>query len=105
MERLLVLKQRKGLCIPGDNLGSHHIGGLAILSTLATVKSHKLSLRNDDSNVCGLQRTPERYDSAVQADGQDSKGITVKCSTYQLHVSVFNTLKHFHFCQPAFPPC
>lgn len=51
--------------------------------------------------MCGPQRTPESYDSAVgdlqAGDSQDIKGIKVK--------SVFNALKSFHVCQPGLPPC
>jgi len=54
--------------------------------------------QNNDPNVCGPQRTPERYNSVVlDLQAQDNKGIKGN--------SVFNTLKSFHVCQPGLPPC
>lgn len=55
---------------------------------------------NDNPNVCGPQRNPGSYNSAVgnpQVGGCRRKGIKVK--------SVFNALKHFHVRQPGVPPC
>jgi len=57
-----------------------------------------LCFQNNDPNVCGPQRTPERYNSVVlDLQAQDNKGIKGN--------SVFNTLKSFHVCQPGLPPC
>lgn len=66
-----------------------------------TVKSHEVSFKIMIPNVCGPQRTPEAYDSAINdltsEDGEVDKGIKVN--------SVFNALKSFHVCQPGLPPC
>lgn len=75
---------------------------LVVLSTFAgTVKSHKVSFQSDDPNVCGPQRTPQGYDSAVAdlqvEDSQHIKGIKAN--------SVFNALTSFHVCKPGLPPC
>lgn len=93
-------------CIAGDNLGSHTIGGFTENFSTSEYfcrycEITRREFQSDDPNVCGPQRTPERYDSAVgdlQAeDRRHSKGIKVN--------SVFNALKSFHVCQPGLPPC
>ncbi|XP_035982662.1 uncharacterized protein LOC118557207 [Fundulus heteroclitus] len=69
-------------CIAGDNLGSHSIGGFTENFSHSQYfcrycEITRSEFQNDDPNVCGPQRTPESYDSALlQAeDGQGSKGI------------------------------
>ena len=90
-------------CIAGDNLGSHSIGGFTENFSRSVYFCRYCEITKtkfeNDLNVCGPQRTPESYDSAVvQAeDGQGSRGIKVN--------SVFNALKSFHVCQPGLPPC
>lgn len=93
-------------CIAGDNLGSHSIGGFTENFSRSKYfcrycEITRTEFENDDPNVCGPQRTPEAYDSAVNdiasGDGEDDKGIKVN--------SVFNALKAFHVCQPGLPPC
>lgn len=55
---------------------------------------------NDNPNVCGPQRNPGSYNSAVgnpQVGGcKRIKGIKVNAD--------FNALKRFHVCQPGVPP-
>lgn len=93
-------------CITGDNLGSHTIGGFTEHFSHAQYFCRYCEITqseflSDDPSVCGPQRTPESYDSAVRDLQSDSsqaiKGIKVN--------SVFNTLKSFHACQPGLPPC
>lgn len=92
-------------CIAGDNLGSHGIGGFKENFSCSKYfcrccEITRSEFENNDPNVCGPQRTPETYSSAVNiasGDGEDVKGIKVN--------SVFNALKSFHVCQPGLPPC
>ncbi|KAF7648410.1 hypothetical protein LDENG_00157310, partial [Lucifuga dentata] len=93
-------------CITGDNLGSHSIGGFTENFSRSTYFCRYCEItqkecQSDDPNICGPQRTPESYDSAVgdlQAeDSQHIKGIKVN--------SIFSALKSFHVCQPGLPPC
>lgn len=93
-------------CIAGDNLGSYGIGGFTEKFSCSKYFCRYCEITRsefeNDPNVCGPQRTPETYDSAVNdiasGDGTgDIKGIKVN--------SVFNALKSFHVCQPGLPPC
>lgn len=92
-------------CIAGDNLGSHSLGGFTEnFSRSQYFCRYCKVMRSEfdsDPNVCGPQRTPESYNSAVvdlqTEDHQDVKGVKVN--------SVFNELKAFHLCQPGLPPC
>lgn len=64
------------------------------------MKSHENGLQGDEPNVCGPQRTPESYKSAV-GDLQteidpDVQGIKVDSGCY--------ALKSFHVCKPGLPP-
>ncbi|XP_056605722.1 uncharacterized protein LOC130424250 isoform X3 [Triplophysa dalaica] len=93
------------LCIAGDNLGSHNVGGFTEnFSTSEYFCRYCRIARRDfqtDPNACGPQRTPENYNSAVdilQSEGhQNVEGITCK--------SIFNSLNYFNVCMPGLPPC
>nr|XP_020467541.1 uncharacterized protein LOC109966765 [Monopterus albus] len=57
-------------CIAGDNLGSHSIGGFTENFSRSQYfcrycEITQSEFQSDDPNVCGPQRTPESYDSAV----------------------------------------
>lgn len=92
-------------CIAGDNLGSHSIGGFTENFSRAPYFCRYCEITRDefmsDPNMCGPQRTPDKYDTAIdglQAEAnQGIRGIKTN--------SVFNTLKAFHVCQPGLPPC
>ena len=91
--------------IAGDYLGSNCIGGFTENFSRSKYfcrycEITQSEFENNDPNVCGPQRTPETYNSAVNdiasGDGKDVKGNKVN--------SVFNALKSFHVCQPGLPP-
>jgi len=93
-------------CIAGDNLGSHGIGGFTENFSRSKYfcrycEITQSEFKSDDPNVCGPQRTPEGYDSAVAdlqvEDSPHIKGIKAN--------SVFNALTSFHVCKPGLPPC
>lgn len=93
-------------CIAGDNLGSHTIGGFTEnFSSSEYFCRYCLISRTEfqgaDPNICGLERTPEMYRSAIeQLETEDSpqvQGIKFR--------SVFNTLQNFDVCSPGLPPC
>ncbi|XP_056623049.1 uncharacterized protein LOC130436430 isoform X1 [Triplophysa dalaica] len=67
------------LCIAGDNLGSHNVGGFTEnFSTSEYFCRYCRIARRDfqtDPNACGPQRTPENYNSAVdilQSEGHQN---------------------------------
>lgn len=93
-------------CIAGDNLGSHTIGGFTEnFSSSRYFCRYCLISRTEfqgaDPNVCGLERTPETYRSAIEQleteDAPQVQGIKFR--------SVFNTLQNFDVCSPGMPPC
>lgn len=93
-------------CIVGDNLGSHTIGGFTENFSCSEYfcRYCLISLtefQGADSNICGRERTPETYRSAVEQleteDAPQVQGIKFK--------SVFNTLQSFDVCSPGMPPC
>lgn len=91
-------------CIAGDNLGSHCIGGLSEnFSSSQYFCRYCLVTRNefqsDDPNVCGPLRTIDKYNSALERLQNEDVPEGVKFD------SVFNSLHHFHVCQPGLPPC
>ena len=57
-------------CIAGDNLGSHSIGGFTENFSRSQYFCRYCEItqrmfHGDDPNICGPQRTPESYNSAV----------------------------------------
>lgn len=86
------------LCIIGDNLGSHCIGGFA--ENFST-SSHILVPREeiDNVNVGFPVRTVKNYKEAVQLL-KDSGETTVNGVNFD---SLFNGLQDFHVCQPRQP--
>ena len=93
-------------CIAGDNLGSHAIGGFTENFSSSQYFCRyclisRTELQGADPNICGLERTPETYSSAIeQLETEDSpqvQGIKFR--------SLFNTLQNFDVCSPGLPPC
>lgn len=93
-------------CIAGDNLGSHTIGGFTEnFSSSQYFCRYCLISRTEfqgaDPNICGLERTPETYRSAIeQLETEHAplvQGIKFR--------SVFNTLQNYDVCSPGMPPC
>ena len=94
------------VCIMGDNLGSHMIGGFTEnFSSAEYFCRYCLATRDEfQSNPLTVftHRNPSDYDEAVQflknhPDVSMHHGIKGD--------SVFNKLSSFHVCQPGLPPC
>ena len=96
------------VCITGDNLGSHCIGGFVEnFSTAKYMCRYCLisidDLRNKDIYAVNFeQRTPANYQESValveaSENMPNHKGIKFD--------SVFNSLSTFHVCTPGLPPC
>lgn len=82
--------------IPGDNLGSHGIGGFVEnfsksnhVCRFCLAEREELFSSNAVSGIFAM-RTPSNYNSAVSTSNFDS---------------LFNDLQYFHVCGPALPPC
>nr|XP_055051537.1 uncharacterized protein LOC129437435 [Misgurnus anguillicaudatus] len=75
---------------------SEFLGDLKELEENGIVTSHKTG---DDPNLCGPERTIEKYDSAIERLQTEDTSEGVKFR------SVFNSLNYFHVCQPGLPPC
>nr|XP_021336450.1 uncharacterized protein LOC110440176 isoform X1 [Danio rerio] len=102
-------------CIAGDNLGSHAIGGFTENFSRAQYfcrycEITRNEFQSDNPNVCGPQRTPETYDSAVHdlqsEDRQDIKGIKAN-PAFRRSVSccVWIKILYMTTSPPSFPPC
>jgi hypothetical protein len=95
------------MCIAGDNLGCHFIGGFVEnFSTTSHFCRYCLLTRSEfDCNSfadTGAARTANSYCEAVQQLQNDSN-LTV-CEGIKEN-SIFNDLMHFHVCLPGLPPC
>lgn len=90
-------------CIAGDNLGSHNIGGFTENFSTSKYFCRYCEVTKGEflinPNVCGQQRNPDNYNSAV-ADLTEDRPIVrgIKLN------SDFNGLQAFHVCQPGLPP-
>ena len=92
------------LCIVGDNLGSHCIGGFTENFSFSDHFCRYCNIPRTDffrkPYSLGEPRTKESYNSdATIAESEDRLVHGVKFA------SVFNELNHFHVCQPGLPPC
>ena len=91
------------LCILGDNLGSHLLGGFtANFSTMNYMCRFCTVTRSEFLNNClskGSFRTPETYNAAVQSLNSQDFCMGIK------QPSIFNELKFFQICDPGLPSC
>jgi hypothetical protein len=95
------------ICISGDNLGSHYIGGFVEnFSSTSHFCRYCLITRSEFAGNPTVnftqERTSESYNAAVQhmqvnPDIRIYQGIKWN--------SIFNELQHFNVCQPGLPPC
>jgi hypothetical protein len=95
------------VCVLGDNLGSHFIGGFTQnFSTSHYICRYCLATRSEFENtplVCtASRRTKVMYDAAVQSLQQNTELVEYQAIK---HNSPFNQLLHFHVCNPGLPPC
>lgn len=94
------------LAIVGDNLGSHTIGGF---SENFSKSKHfcryclidRESFQKSPTEL-GLTRTKQTYKTAVDDLSKNGQLNYVDGIKFD---SVFNSLKHFHVCDPGLPPC
>lgn len=108
-------KKIKGglVCICGDNLGSHGIGGfqesfskkVEYFCRYCEVKNSEFPSKDekDEFPKYNVLRTPKSYDSAIKNLENSKKKVTnVKGIKRN---SIFNSLQSFHVCKPGLPPC
>lgn len=90
------------VCMLGDNLGSHGVGGF-IESFSANYFCRFCLITRDEFVECthavGEMRTVDSYQEDVKlaSNGSHSRGVKAD--------SVMNNLSYFHVCAPGLPPC
>ena len=91
------------LCILGDNLGSHLIGGFSTnFGSMNYMCRFCTITKNEILHNCLSERplqTPQNYSCAVQDVDHQNCCMGIKQS------SIFNELKFFHVCDPGLPSC
>ena len=90
------------VCVCGDNLGSHSIGGFFESFFSSHFCRYCLISRSDFLTSClstGESRTVENYGVDVQNAANCGGSHGVKCD------SVLNKLAHYHVSAPGLPPC
>ncbi|CAN7995963.1 unnamed protein product [Ixodes pacificus] len=92
------------ICILGDNLGSHFIGGFTenFSSSTFICRYCLLTRKEFREEPCrvGEKRTSGKYDLAVQEVEETSSSVEGVKSN-----SPFNSLTFFHVCDAGLPPC
>ena len=92
------------LCLTGDNLGSHFIGGFVTnFSNAKYACRYCMKPREnwfDSANECCL-RTIKGYDRSVSES--ISSAVSSHCGVK--FSSRMNLLDYFHVCAPGLPPC
>ena len=90
------------LCIAGDNLGSHQLGGFVESFNINNF-CRFCDISRDQFTECphflGNPRTKETYDNDIVNYELQGLNKGVKSN------SVFNQLKNFHVTDPGLPPC
>jgi len=90
------------VCVCGDNLGSHGIGGFFESFSCSHFCRYCLISRSDfltSRLSTGESRTVENYGVDVQNAANYGDGHGIKCD------SVLNKLAHYHVSTPGLPPC
>jgi len=94
------------ICVVGDNLGSHAVGGFTENFSSSEYFCRFCMLTRQEFNSCpyahGRFRTPQNYAESLQFI-QENAG-TAQHNGIRLN-SPLNSLKYFHVCQPGLPPC
>jgi len=92
------------ICVLGDNLGSHWVGGFSTSFSINQYVCRYCVIQRtcDNSALCKTTniRTPDMYNNAVNCLSD-----TVSSVHGVVRASVFNNLKHYHVCLPGLPPC
>ena len=96
------------VCITGDNLGSHCIGGFVenfssanYICRYCLISSHDMRTNNILA-VNFQQRTPSNYQESVALVEASENMLNHNGIKFN---SVFNSLSTFHVCSPGLPPC
>ena len=99
------------VCILGDNLGSHYLGGFLENFSSAQYMCRYCKIQKDDmfsgnleSQRTAERRTPENYNEALQYLEQTRNREQTSYEGIKQN-SVFNELRYFHVCNPGLPPC
>lgn len=92
------------VCVLGDNLGSHWLGGFCTnFSNAHYVCRYCLVERGEGADclrTTAAIRTPENYREAVSLLSENVKSYKGICSDF-----ILNELSYFHVCLPGLPPC
>lgn len=105
---VLLEKRVKGtvICVTGDNLGAHQLGGFSENFSTETFFCRYCCISRDEFTAepwkLGTTRSIAHYQSCVDVLDQDetqSKHLGVKRN------SAMNSLAFFHVCNPGLPPC
>ena len=92
------------LCVLGDNLGSHWLGGFCTNFNASHFCRYCLITKSDFNRDCvaiGPCRSQSSYDCAV---GKQKETAVLHYQGVKRN-SVFNELTYFHVCAPGLPPC
>ena len=92
------------ICVTGDNLGSHWLGGFSTNFSSGEHFYRVCSIKRlkflENALAENTLRTPDMYDAdAIVAENSGNIKTGVKFS------SPLNNLRYFHVCQPGLPPC
>ena len=96
------------ICITGDNLGQHWVGGFTTsFNTSASAYFCRFcNIQGKDflekPSMCGKLRTTASYDECINKLKQPCQ-LNHICGIK--HCSAFNALASFHVCMPALAPC
>ena len=92
------------LCVLGDNLGSHCVGGFCTNFNASYFCRYCIVTESDFSRDClaiGPIHAESSYSYAV---GKQEKSFTLHFQKVKRN-SIFNELTYFHVCAPGLPPC
>ena len=92
------------LCVLGDNLGSHWIGGFCTNFNASHFCRYCLVTKSDFSKDClaiGPSRSESSYNHAV---GKQEESHALHFQGVKRN-SIMNELTYFHVCAPGLPPC
>lgn len=88
------------LCICGDNLGSHMVGGFnESFSSHFFCRYCEIDRTDSPMNVRSSQRTVESYRDVIDSLGNNDSVKGIKSD------SPFNALRFYHVLSPGLPPC
>ena len=96
------------VCIVGDNLGSHSLGGFTENFSVAHFFCRYCHASRSDLKEASLKvevqelRTPDSYKQCIDHLNQNVDESSYKGIKFD---SIFNSLEYFHVCSLGLPPC